>query len=169
MVQKHNRLRPTKLFFRKIHFMTDTAQSKKEPSQWQKITQWLRGNWFLTIVLLILAYLIINLLRVAFSDAAETQKFMRLVYTGFSEGAILALIALGLVLVYKSTDVINFAHGEFMVLGGFVGYQMLIWLQPLFQNWIATPILAVLVAILAVAAMTAIMIILAIILERLVL
>lgn len=149
--------------------MTDIAQSKKEPSQWQKIMQWLRDNWFLTIVLLILAYLIINLLQVAFSDAAETQKFMRLVYTGFSEGAILALIALGLVLVYKSTDVINFAHGEFMVLGGFVGYQLLIWLQPLFQNWIATPILAVLVAILAVAAMTAIMIVLAIILERLVL
>ncbi|MBZ0309902.1 MAG: branched-chain amino acid ABC transporter permease, partial [Anaerolineae bacterium] len=36
-----------------------------------------------------------------------------------------ALIALGLVLIFKSTDVINFAHGEFMVLGAYVAYEML--------------------------------------------
>lgn len=149
--------------------MTDITQTKQDPSQGQKIIKWLRSNWFLTIILLILLYLMVNLFQVAFSSPAETQKFMRLVYTGFSEGAILALIALGLVLVFKSTDVINFAHGEFMVLGGFIGYQMLVWLEPLFQAWIERPILAVIVAIIAVAATTAIMIFLAIILERIVL
>jgi branched-chain amino acid transport system permease protein len=58
------------------------------------------------------------------------QKFVRLTYAGLTDGSLLALIALGLVLVYKSTDVINFAHGEFMVIGGFVGYQLLVWLSP---------------------------------------
>lgn len=149
--------------------MTDIAQSKQDLSQGQKIIKWLRSNWFLTIVLLILLYLMVNLFQVAFSSAPETQKFMRLVYTGFSEGAILALIALGLVLVFKSTDVINFAHGEFMVLGGFVAYQMLVWLEPLFQTWLETPALSVIVTLIAVVATTATMIFLAIILERVVL
>lgn len=151
------------------HFMTDITQTKQDFSHGQKIIKWIRKHWFLSIVLLILLYLLVNLFQVAFSSPSETQKFMRLVYTGFSEGAILALIALGLVLVYKSTDVINFAHGEFMVLGGFVGYQILVWLEPLFQSWIERPALAVIVALIAVAVTTAIMIALAIILERIVL
>lgn len=149
--------------------MTNIVQANSETPQLQKLVKWLRDNWFLTAVLLILVYLIYNLLLTAFSSPSETQKFVRLVYTGFSEGAVLSLIALGLVLVYKSTDVINFAHGEFMVLGGFVGYQMLVWLQPYFQAWLENPVLTLIVAIIAVAMMTGIMIVLALILERLVL
>ena len=56
--------------------------------------------------------------------------FLRLTYTGISEGALLALIALGLVLVFKSSDVINFAHGEFMMMGAYVIFQLLLWFQP---------------------------------------
>ncbi|MBE2268816.1 MAG: branched-chain amino acid ABC transporter permease [Anaerolinea sp.] len=56
-------------------------------------------------------------------------KFIRLTYTGLSDGALLALIALGLVLVFKATDVINFAQGEFMMLGAYLGYQAIVWLQ----------------------------------------
>lgn len=38
---------------------------------------------------------------------------------GISQGCAYGLIALGFVLIYKATEVVNFAHGEFMMLGGF--------------------------------------------------
>jgi branched-chain amino acid transport system permease protein len=38
---------------------------------------------------------------------------------GLSQGCAYGLIALGFVLIYKSTEVVNFAHGEFMMLGAF--------------------------------------------------
>ncbi|MCL4878532.1 MAG: branched-chain amino acid ABC transporter permease [Anaerolineae bacterium] len=60
-----------------------------------------------------------------FGDGNQIRQFISLTYTGISEGALLALIALGLVLIFKSTDVINFAHGEFMVLGAYIAYEML--------------------------------------------
>jgi branched-chain amino acid transport system permease protein len=40
--------------------------------------------------------------------------------TGLAQGCAYGLIALGFVLIYKSTEVVNFAHGEFMMLGAFV-------------------------------------------------
>ncbi|MBL1135372.1 MAG: branched-chain amino acid ABC transporter permease [Chloroflexi bacterium] len=52
--------------------------------------------------------------------------FVRYTYNGIAEGAILALVSVGLVLIYKATDVINFAHGEFMMLGAYIAYEMLV-------------------------------------------
>lgn len=54
------------------------------------------------------------------------QQFLRLTYTGLTEGALLALIALGLVLIFKSSDVINFAQGEFMLVGAYVAFELLV-------------------------------------------
>lgn len=34
------------------------------------------------------------------------------------------ILAIGFVVVYRSTGVLNFAHGGFMVLGGFIGYSL---------------------------------------------
>ena len=42
--------------------------------------------------------------------------------TGFLAGGLLSLIALGFVLIYKGTGVINFAMGEFMMLGAYCFY-----------------------------------------------
>jgi branched-chain amino acid transport system permease protein len=42
--------------------------------------------------------------------------------TGLTSGALYALIAVGLVLVYKATGVINIAHGELFMISGFVAY-----------------------------------------------
>jgi branched-chain amino acid transport system permease protein len=39
--------------------------------------------------------------------------------TGLAQGCAYGLIALGFVLIYKATEVVNFAHGEFMMLGAF--------------------------------------------------
>ena len=42
--------------------------------------------------------------------------------TGLTSGALYALIAVGLVMVYKSTGVINIAHGELFMTCGFLAY-----------------------------------------------
>jgi len=44
---------------------------------------------------------------------------IRLGFIGISQGSAYALIALGFVLIYKATEVVNFAHGDFMMFGGF--------------------------------------------------
>jgi branched-chain amino acid transport system permease protein len=46
--------------------------------------------------------------------------FMQLTINGLANGAILALAALGFVLIYKATAVINFAQGEFLLIGAYV-------------------------------------------------
>ena len=45
---------------------------------------------------------------------------IHLAITGLAQGCAYGLIALGFVLIYKATEVVNFAHGEFMMLGAFV-------------------------------------------------
>ena len=46
--------------------------------------------------------------------------FLQLVVNGVVVGGIYALVALGFVLIYKSSRVINFAQGEFLMLGAYV-------------------------------------------------
>jgi branched-chain amino acid transport system permease protein len=50
----------------------------------------------------------------------ELQFSLALIVSGLSIGLMYSLIALGFVLVYKATDAINFAQGEFVMLAGFV-------------------------------------------------
>lgn len=47
-------------------------------------------------------------------------KFVELMIQGVSLGFIYALIALGFVVIYKATEVVNFAHGSLLLLGGYV-------------------------------------------------
>ena len=44
---------------------------------------------------------------------------------GLVWGIVIALIALGLTIVFGVMDVVNFAHGEFYMLGAFFGYSLL--------------------------------------------
>ena len=56
---------------------------------------------------------------------------------GVLSGGLLALVALGFVLIYKGTGVINFAMGEFMMLGAYFLYTAhVMWGLPL---WMALP------------------------------
>ena len=51
---------------------------------------------------------------------------LQLVVGGLALGAIYAVVALGFVLVYKSTDVLNLAHGEFLMLGAYLAVTILV-------------------------------------------
>ena len=48
------------------------------------------------------------------------NEFLTYCVNGISLGGIYALIALGFVIVFKATEVVNFAHGSFVVLGAYV-------------------------------------------------
>ncbi len=52
------------------------------------------------------------------------STFVQLTVTGLSNGAILALAALGFVLIYKSSGVINFAQGHFLLIGAYVVWAL---------------------------------------------
>lgn len=45
------------------------------------------------------------------------QEILQYLFSGITNGAIYAVIALGFSMLYSSTDLINFAHGEFVMLG----------------------------------------------------
>src|SRR5258708_375757 len=47
--------------------------------------------------------------------------------SGIVMGCVYALIALSLVIIYKSTDVVNFAAGEFVMIAGYAGLFLLDW------------------------------------------
>ena len=51
--------------------------------------------------------------------------FWQLFISGMALGCVYALIALGFVLIYKATEVINFAQGEFMMVGAFVAFSLI--------------------------------------------
>lgn len=47
------------------------------------------------------------------------------IISGLAVGCIYGLVALGFVLIYKATEVINFAQGELMMLGAFIAYTLI--------------------------------------------
>ena len=58
------------------------------------------------------------------SDDGSLTRLGNNLIEGLSNGAILALIALGYTLVYGIIELINFAHGEIFMLGSFVAFGM---------------------------------------------
>ena len=53
------------------------------------------------------------------------QQFMQYVISGLATGSIYALVALGLALIYRSTRILNFAHGDMATAGTFVAFSLL--------------------------------------------
>jgi branched-chain amino acid transport system permease protein len=70
-------------------------------------------------------------------------EFLQFMIAGLKSGSIYALVALGFTIVYSSTGAINFAQGEFYMLGGMLG----VWFVSL-----GLPVLVAAVAAIAVTA-----------------
>lgn len=58
-----------------------------------------------------------------------TEHFFQALVSGASVGSIYALVALGLVLLYRTTRILNFAHGDLGVVGTFIAYTLLTQLR----------------------------------------
>jgi len=71
------------------------------------------------------------------------------IFSGIATGCIYALIGLALILVYKATDIINFAVGEMMMMSAFIAYTFLTIVKlPYYQVFVLTVILSGLMGVL---------------------
>jgi branched-chain amino acid transport system permease protein len=52
--------------------------------------------------------------------------FLQLVVSGFSIGMVYALIAIGFVIILKCSQVFNIAQGHFVMIGGYIGFALLV-------------------------------------------
>lgn len=55
-------------------------------------------------------------------------NFLQIILNGVALGSIYAIVALGFVLIYKATDVFNFAQGELMMVGAYICYTLIVHL-----------------------------------------
>jgi branched-chain amino acid transport system permease protein len=55
----------------------------------------------------------------------SAQDYANLLVIGISQGCAYGLVALGFVLIYKATEIVNFSHGEFMMLGAFAALPLI--------------------------------------------
>ncbi|MBA4375870.1 MAG: branched-chain amino acid ABC transporter permease [Anaerolinea sp.] len=75
---------------------------------------------FGVVVLLFILYRLYSVLVIRHEYGADT--WTRLLITGLIIGGVYALIAIGYTLVYGILFMINFAHGEVMMLGAYAGF-----------------------------------------------
>ncbi|MEO4001652.1 branched-chain amino acid ABC transporter permease [Mesorhizobium sp. CAU 1732] len=65
---------------------------------------------------------------------------LQLIVSGLANGCVYGLIAMGFVLIYKATEAVNFAQGDFMMLGAFICLGLT---NPQFMGlpfWLSVPI-----------------------------
>ena len=66
----------------------------------------------------------------------------QVLFSGFALGSIYGLVAMGFTLVFKATEVFNFAQGMFVVCGAYFAYTALSWLQLTFWPSVVFIVLA---------------------------
>ena len=74
------------------------------------------------------------------------MEFMSYLISGISLGSIYAIIALGYTMVYGIAKMLNFAHGDIIMIGGYVSFCAMYYLE-------LSPILATLLAVIACTAL----------------
>jgi branched-chain amino acid transport system permease protein len=83
-------------------------------------------------------------------------EFVQTVATGLSMGSVYAIVALAIVLIYRSTGVVNFAQGEMAMFGTFIAWSVIsyfdAWSLPLDMNYWLPFFLAILISALIGAA-----------------
>ncbi len=67
--------------------------------------------------------------------AATFADFMQQVVSGLASGGIYALLALALVIIHRSTGVINFAQGEMATLSAYIAWAL--WAHHAWNFWLA--------------------------------
>ncbi|MDF2704299.1 MAG: Branched-chain amino acid ABC-type transport system permease component, partial [Rubrobacteraceae bacterium] len=80
------------------------------------------SSWSSRIAVALIAVLVVLLVIEA---VREPRQFASQLVIGITNGAIIALIALGYTLVYGIIELINFAHGDNFMIGSFVGLTVL--------------------------------------------
>jgi branched-chain amino acid transport system permease protein len=72
----------------------------------------------------------------------QVQIAIQVIISGIMLGAIYSLLAMGLTLIFGVVQIVNFAHGEFLMIGMFITFwlwSLLSGLDPLFSLFVVTP------------------------------
>ena len=78
----------------------------------------------------------------------DRVEVLQLLISGLANGCVYGLIALGFVLIYKATEAVNFAQGDFMMLGAFVTLGLV---NPEYAGipfWLALPLVFIIMGVL---------------------
>ena len=67
-----------------------------------------------------------------------SSTFAQLTVSGVAQGSVFASLALALVLIYRATEVINFAQGEMALLTTYIAYQLTLWGLSYWEAFFAT-------------------------------
>ena len=70
------------------------------------------------------------------------DQFIQQVATGLSTGSLYAILALAIVLIYRSTSVVNFAQGEMAMLTTFIAWSYINWELPFWGAFFLTLLVA---------------------------
>ncbi len=77
------------------------------------------------------------------------EFYIQLIVSGLVLGSIYALVALGFAIIYKSTSVVNFAQGEFLMIGAYFCFSMVVQFQiPWFWAFLITLVFAIVLGLL---------------------
>ncbi|MEF2145749.1 MAG: branched-chain amino acid ABC transporter permease [Desulfovibrionaceae bacterium] len=67
------------------------------------------------------------------------EQYLQLVINGLVVGSIYSLVALGFVIIYKATKVVNFAQGELVMVGAYICFALTVQFQiPFFWSFLLT-------------------------------
>jgi branched-chain amino acid transport system permease protein len=75
-------------------------------------------------------------------------EFLQFLFSGITVGSVYALVALGFALIFNASDVINFAQGEFVMIGGMATAALYAAGAPLLLAAVLAVLIAVLVGLL---------------------
>ena len=65
--------------------------------------------------------------------------FLQLLVNGICIGFLYGISAMGFVMIFKSSSVLNFAHGELLAMGAFIFLTLVTWAQlPIWLAFILT-------------------------------
>ncbi len=78
----------------------------------------------------------------------EVWFFLQLVVQGLAIGSVYSLVALGFVLIYKASSVINFAQGELLMVGAYVCLALIVQFQvPFWAGFLITMAFSIVLAL----------------------
>ena len=81
------------------------------------------------------------------THGAPMSEMLQFLLSGITVGAVYALVALGFTIIYNASDVVNFAQGEFVMLGGMTTWALSAAGAPLAAAALGAILLATLVGI----------------------
>lgn len=64
------------------------------------------------------------------------DQFLQYIFSGITSGGIYALAAMGFTLIFNATEIINFAQGQLLMLGGLMAVSLFRWGLPLWACFV---------------------------------